>query len=320
MMIKRVLKDGMSGDDVREIQILLKNKGFYKGVLDNYFSQNLVIAVKNYQKSVNIADDGVVGIVTWNNLHSKNLTCVQNKETFANREFNIYYVNEKGFKIYDYLLHDDEYFKEKTEKKFIFLHHTAGSYRPDYTINAWENDCKKCGDDKKAPIKIATSYVVGRASADNSDISWDGKVLRAFDDSFWAYHLGLNNNSVMNKISIGIEVCNYGQLTLGRDGQYYNYVNKVMDKASVVKLDKPFRGYQFFERYTNNQLKSLRTLLLVIANKYNIQIDHKNFNKKWFDYDEKWLGGSGIRSHAQVRRDKVDVFPQDELIDMLNTL
>ena len=55
-------------------------------------------------------------------------------------------------------------------------------------------------------------------------------------------------------------------------------------------------------------------------NKYAIQIDGGIYNEKWFDYSTTWMKNGGIRSHGQVRRDKFDLFPQKEMIQMLNSL
>jgi hypothetical protein len=61
-------------------------------------------------------------------------------------------------------------------------------------------------------------------------------------------------------------------------------------------------------------------LILYLINKYDIQIDGGIYNEEWFDYNTTWMTNGGIRSHGQVRRDKFDLFPQKEMIQMLNSL
>lgn len=326
MKLKRVILIKMSGDDVVYLQNKLKEFGFFNDVIDGFFGQNTLIAVTNFQRHVGIKADGTVGSLTWNKINNFG------KEQKLNNGIphNISYSDHNDLIIYDHLIDEYEYTKEITNKNTIWLHHTAGGSRPDWSINGWEKDHLK---DKMGrpifdnngniqPLKVGTAYVVGRKSSTTGDNLWDGKILRAFDDKYWAYHLGINSNKSveLNSKSIAIEICNYGPLTLGKDGRFYNHVNKPLNDKEVVKLDKPFRGYEYFEKYTDAQLESTRKLIIYLINKYNITLEGKIYNDKWFDYDDKWFTTGGIRSHGQVRRDKYDIFPQKEMIEMLNSL
>lgn len=69
--------------------------------------------------------------------------------------------------------------------------------------------------------------------------------MQCFSSKNWAYHLGLKQEvfteagvsyKSLDKISIGIEICNYGQLT--KNGYYYNYVGGKVDYNDVTILDK----------------------------------------------------------------------------------
>ena len=44
------------------------------------------------------------------------------------------------------------------------------------------------------------------------------------------------------------------------------------------------------------------------------------YTTEWFDYNESWFKNGGIRSYSQVRKDVFDLFPQKEMIQMLNSL
>ncbi len=57
----RTLKSGMSGADVVALQEALKGKGFYTGTADGDFGSGTKRAVKAFQRSVGLTDDGVVG-------------------------------------------------------------------------------------------------------------------------------------------------------------------------------------------------------------------------------------------------------------------
>lgn len=326
MKLQRVLSLKMSGEDVKFLQTKLKELGFFNERIDGYFGQNTLVSVTNFQRTVGTKADGVVGSLTW----SKMINFGKEPLTRNGIPYEISYTNDKGLVIHDHIMSDDEYIKEETKKDTIFLHHTAGSSRPDWSINGWEKDYIKdksgnpiLGEDGLIqPLRVGTSYVIGRKSSTTDENIWDGKILRAFDDKYWAYHLGINtNNSLqLNSNSIGIEFCNYGPLTVGKDGRFYNYVNKPINETEVVKLDTPFRGYEYYERYTDAQLESARKLILHLINKHAIQIEGKIYNEKWFDYSTSWMKNGGLRSHAQIRRDKFDLFPQKEMIQMLNSL
>ena len=92
------------------------------------------------------------------------------------------------------MLKDNQYFKEKQFKNQIVIHHTAGSGKAANVIHGWDFNAERVG----------TAFVIDAS----------GEVAKAFEPEYWAYHLGLKSisNSQLNKNSIGIEICNWGQL------------------------------------------------------------------------------------------------------------
>lgn len=228
-------------------------------------------------------------------------------------------------KIVDHLLSSGEYYNEVFEKDTLYIHHTAGSHRPDWTIDGWERDRTKSGE----RLKVATSYVLGGIDRATRDTTYDGVVYRAFDDKFWAHHLGLKvaNNVSLNKKSIGIEICNYGPLTKTRDGKFINYVNSEVPADMVIDLGKSFRGFQYYQKYTDAQLKTLKDLMLDIASRHK-KIDLKaglhqfvSMKENMFDFNAAALKGTpGVWSHSSVRTDKFDVYPHPQLIELLRTI
>lgn len=332
MKLKRVITLKMTGDDVKYLQTLLKEYGFFKDRVDGYFGQNTLVAVANFQRSVSSKADGIVGPLTWNKLQMYGVekpALTSKKVEKEKIPYPVSFISENGLEIYDYLLSDDEYYKEQTNKNTIWLHHTAGGSRPDWTIGGWEKDFQKDDDGNEKldsngnplSLKVGTHFVIGRKSSTSDSPLWDGKILRAIDEKCWIYHLGISrsNSHQLNSRSIGIEICNYGPLTLGKDDKFYNYVNKPINKDDVVELSKPFRGYKYWEKYTDAQLESTRKLILHLQNNWNIEIESGIYNEEWFDYHDKWFSLGGLRTHTQVRRDKFDLFPQPELIQMLNS-
>ena len=59
-----LLKRGMRGSAVKDLQQKLKNKGYYKSSVDGIFGSLTEKAVRNFQKSVGITVDGIAGPVT----------------------------------------------------------------------------------------------------------------------------------------------------------------------------------------------------------------------------------------------------------------
>lgn len=323
MKLSRTLTINMSGEDIAYLQTKLKNIGFFNGRISGYFGQDTLLAITNFQRDVGMKVNGTVNSLVWNKLN--NYGKIITKEPEIVHE--ISYTTPNGLTIYDSLISEDDYYKDIVKKDIIWLHHSEGGSRPDWTISGWEKEYLKdvsgklVSDSKgnSIPLKVGKAYVIGRKSSTTDDTSWDGKILRAFDDKYYAYHLGINsaNSKDLNSRSIAIEICNYGPLTIGKDGRFYNYVNKPINEKEVVKLDKPFRGYEYFERYTDAQIENLRKLLIYLINKHSIKIEGKIYNEKWFEYNTKL---SGIKSHSNMRVDKYDIFPQKEMIQMLNSI
>lgn len=318
MRLKRVMSIKMSGDDVTLLQEKLKDLGFFKDRIDGYFGQNTLLAVTSLQRNVGVRPDGVVGTQTWSQIVNyglkKNSEVEKPVAVIDTREipYSTSYIGNDGLVIYDCLLSDDEYIKRETQKNTIWLHHSGGGSRPDWTINGWETN---------NGVKVGTHFVIGRKSSSDDIKVWNGKILKAIDDRYWIDHLGIETKSEqLNSRSIGIELCNYGPLTLGKDGNFYNYVNKPVNKEDVVELETEFRGYKYWEKYTDSQLESLYKLITYLKKRWIIQIESGIYNEDWFNYDEKWFSMGGLRTHSQVRPDKFDLFPQKELIEMLNRL
>ena len=318
MRLKRVMNIGMSGDDVTLLQEKLKDLGFFRDRIDGYFGQNTLLAVTSLQKSVGVRSDGNVGTQTWSQIVNYGLKKKSEEVVIApivdtrDIPYTSSYIGSDGLIIYDCLLSDDEYNKKETQKNTIWLHHSGGGSRPDWTINGWKtND----------GLKVGTHFVIGRKSSSGDIEVWDGRVLKALDDRYCINHSEIETKSEqLNSKSISIELCNYGPLTLGKDGNFYNSINKQVNKEDVAELETEFRGYKYWEKYTQSQLDSLSKLINYLKKRWLIQIESGIYNEDWFNYDEKWFSMGGLRNHSQVRPDKFDLAPQKELIDMLNSL
>lgn len=196
------------------------------------------------------------------------------------------------------ILNNDQYYREKQFKNQIVLHHTASGGIAENVIHGWNF----------TPVRVGTAYV----------IDGKGKIYKAFEPEFWAYHLGLKtaSNDKLNKASIGIEVCNWGQL-IKKGDKFYNYVNAEVHIDDVIQIKK-FRGFEYYHKYNDAQIESLRGLLLELSAKFNIK---KEYNGDMWDVSQNALNGvNGIYTHVSYRSDKNDMSPQFNLIQMLQNL
>ena len=90
-------------------------------------------------------------------------------------------------------------------------------------------------------------------------------------------------------------------------------------------ITKPYRGFTYFQGYTPEQIKALENLIIGWKQKY------PNINWK-FDYNNLFPGMGqteiitssnaenlipGVYSHCSTTKEKLDLLPQKELIDML---
>ena len=204
--------------------------------------------------------------------------------------------------IKDMFLDLDEYFAVDFKKSIIYLHHTAGSHRPDWVVSAWNKDSNADGSTRK----IAASFVIGGKSTRDGDAAWDGVIIRCFPETNWAWHLGAKGtNGIFDKISIGIEICNYGPLTKSKTGEFMTYVNTPVPEDQVIELETPFRSYKYYHKYTDKQLNTLRELLIYLGTKYGINLRlglQENIKKESLIMpnnmsileQQKWLNSNGF--------------------------
>ena len=223
-------------------------------------------------------------------------------------------------------LNKGEYYEESVKKDTIWIHHTAGGHRPDWTIAGWNADRAISGE----RLRVATAYVIGGKSTSNNDNNLDGAICNCFPDKYWAHHLGLTtaNNVPLNKRSVAIELCNYGPIRLSGDGKFYNYINKPVPAEMVVELSEPFQGFKYYHKYTDKQISALKGLLLDLANRYSIDIraglkpllqENKNGGAFLMNADAR-AGTPGLWTHTNVRKNKFDCSPQESLINMILSL
>lgn len=196
-------------------------------------------------------------------------------------------------------LKPDQYFAEAQPKSLIVLHFTAGT-TAESAVRTWIAD----------PVRVAVAYVVDK----------NGIVYECFRPEFWAYHLGIESRwqqgHAHHRRSIGIEIVNEGPLK--RDPKVPDQLNwwpkdfrtKFCTTAETAKyIHAPYRGYEFFARYTDAQHDAVGELCRTLCERFPIPkkippLQQRNvFDVPWFS---KW---NGIASHQNCRQDKSDIGP-----------
>ena len=293
-----VLKKGSRGDDVKVLQ------QFLGLTADGIFGSGTDASVKNWQVTNGLTSDGIVGPKTWD---AMGMASTDNSEKI--------YTTENGLTIEKYFLPSDEYMAGPTSKEYCFIHHTAGWHKPKPIVDSWGRDSRG---------KVATEFVMGGQSVKGNDSKYDGQMIQCIPEGGYGWHLGKNGSRHMHTHSVGIEVCNFGYI---KDGK--TYAGTTVAESQITKLKKPFRGYVEWHRYSDEQLNQLKKWILWIAERDNIDVHkglvewiHKSGGHAAFEFNEDAFYGKvkGLLTHTNTRKDKFDMFPQDELIDMLVSL
>lgn len=212
-------------------------------------------------------------------------------------------------------LKETEYFKEEYVKTQIVLHHTAGNASAVNVMNDWNKDTRG---------RIATCVAISGPGARNS---YDGEIVQGFSSKHWAYHLGIKGDvfkaykvphQILDKISIGIEICNWGQLDL-ENGKFINYVDREVPANQVTTLDAPYKGYKHFHKYSDAQIQSVKDLIIYWKGIYNIDLKY-DYNQMFTVNTKALKGENGLYTHNSYRKDKIDIYPCPRMIEMLKSL
>lgn len=209
-------------------------------------------------------------------------------------------------KIVQKRLSKGQFFEEASDKTQIYLHHTAGNGNAEGVARFWNSN----------DSRIATAFVVGE----------NGTIVQCFSSKHWAWHLGIDSQDFatrglpyknLNKLSVGIEVCNWGMLK-EKNGKFYNYVKGEINPSYVTTLETPYKGYKHWYKYTDAQIEATRQLIVYLCETYDIT---KTYRKEIWSLDnEAFKGTKGIYTHNSVRKDKADIYPCPRMIKMLENL
>lgn len=201
----------------------------------------------------------------------------------------------------------DQYVRETTNKNQVVIHHTVSGDNAKAVTRYW-------GSDKR---RVATCIIISR----------DGTPYQLFSSRYWGYHLGVKAKTFANygipykkldKYSIGVELTNWGGLKK-IDGKFYNAYGGVVT-TDIVEYPDGYRGFKYFQKYTDAQIQTLKELLIYWNGVYDIPLDYKGNDNEYDLSLDALNGASGVYSHTSFRSDKSDFHSQKEMLDMLKNL
>jgi len=213
----------------------------------------------------------------------------------------------------------NQYKREYTDKNQVVLHHTVSGRGVKGDVHWWLSDNKR----------IATSLIIHH----------DGTPFQLFSTNYWAYHLGIKSKSLqvrgftdyrgrgrfLEAHSIGIELDSWGPL-VEHEGRYYPASKPGVPRLNcrpvpctrVQHYPDGFRGYHAYEKYTKEQIQTLKELLEYFNVKWNIPL---TYNEDMWDVSNRALNCEpGIWAHVSYRSNKSDIHPDPQLIEMIKSL
>ena len=302
-----LLKVGSRGEDVKAVQ------EFLGLAADGIFGKGTEQAVKDFQKLNGLDADGLVGKGTWAAMGLNDTDATGQEESDAPDIYSKNKVTKGDLEYVEYFMPEDEYKHGPVNYEYLFLHHTAGWHNPYKCVEYWDSDGGT----------IATEWVMGGPSVKGNDERYDGELLQCFPEGNYAWHLGKNGSQHMHVHSVGIEICNFGYVVDGK-----TYAGTQVADSQIVTLKEEFRGHKTWHRYSDKQIEQLEKWMKFIGERDGIDIRAglpaliKEKGAAAFEFNEDAYYGKvkGTWTHTNTRKDKFDLFPQQELMDMLVSL
>lgn len=291
------------GDKGSEVSKLQKNLSMigYDLVIDGCFGNKTLRSLKAFQKKYNLVVDGFAGAKTLSALKA-----AQKRTSKEDRE-NKYTKNYGDLSVDNsHHLDSEQYIKQIFDKDKIFIHYRLS------------------GPDTKSVIKyrgenatgIPTAFIISGRGVE------DGKIYETHNPNYWSYHLGIKGSKgVLDKHSIGIELCSWGRLSK-RGDVYFNVYGAEVSSEDVYCLKDSCGDEIFYHTYTDRQMESLESLLAWIVKSYKILVQNIEFDKNWMKYSESLIKSKtpGIWTNVNVRKDKQDIYPDHRLFELLNRI
>ncbi|MBI2537107.1 MAG: N-acetylmuramoyl-L-alanine amidase [Gemmatimonadetes bacterium] len=204
-------------------------------------------------------------------------------------------------------LPDGEYFATPERKTGLALHHTVGGSARS-TFRWWMEDRNASG----GRIMVGTAYLIER----------DGTIFEVFDPAGWGWQFGLPwpqaKKIKFERRFVGIELASEGGL-IESGGQLYCFdrvsPKTLKPRAEAFDAGRPYRGYRYFDKYEDAQVRSLLELINQLCDQFPIP---RRVPNRFLDYyGEQLADFQGIIGHTMVRKDKSDPAPDQSLWDRI---
>ena len=242
MELTRKITIGMDGEDVLYLQNKLSEYGFFTGYADGVFSEATILAYNNFQKHNNLQVTSHINLKTWNLINN-----YYNYQEIINTNMHeSVLITPNNFKITDLLIDSSYYENEYTKKDTVCLHISNGSSNPRWTATNLRRIKK--GNTYKYYIN---PYIIG-----------GNIVIRTYDSDYWSHHMGTIYQS---KRTIGIEICNNGELIKGTDNHFYTENNHQIESSNVYEYDG-----KYYEKITSDQIHSIVETIKFLIVKHNL--------------------------------------------------
>lgn len=141
----------------------------------------------------------------------------------------------------------------------------------------------------------------GKSKAWNTfTISRTGEIYQHYDPIFHSDFIGIKE---VDKKSISVVLENMGTLFVAPNDKYINWINEICDNDKVE--EKQFLGYNFWEKFTNEQIESTVILCRRLCDDFVIPkmaIEFHHFHKEIHKF-------RGIAFRSNYIEDSSDVNP-----------
>jgi len=182
-----------------------------------------------------------------------------------------------------YNLTEKNYYNIETNKKLIVLGNSLSD--KDNHITGWEN--RMGGEYKKT-----STYTIFR----------NGEIYEHFNPSY--YSSFVENENIDKKI-ISITLENQGWLNKDlKNDRYFNWVGNIYKRNKSV-YEKRWRGFVYWDSYTNKQMKSCVFLIKHLCDKFDIENKCVGHNT-YIDGIEMF---EGITYRSNFQREYTDLNP-----------
>lgn len=188
-----------------------------------------------------------------------------------------------------YPLTENNYYKNVYEKTQIVIGHNSRKDMRHYY--GWVN--RRNGNYKKT-----ATYSIDK----------DGSIYEHFNPKYYSDFLGCEQD----KCNISIILVNEGWLKLNDMNVFVDWLGHTYSKNSEL-LEKNWRNYKYWPKYTKNQFESLNILINYLCDEFNIENKSVGHNV----YDENIDIFKGITFRSNYFKDITDVSPAFEFEKIL---